>query len=229
MFFVAANSSHVSEQHGVLRPLLSPRTTPTCDNRGTTLVENYGSSEGTAIVADGDTSATSPLTNHKVDNETSAGASIQSENVGDDDIIEPVPSTCKPLAYYHSVYIAYGSDSENWVINVLKPFLAELNVKVSTKSDAIPGQTQPAAHMHLINEANKIILVMSNESIKDHYFLYDMNKAMHKDPGPTKSTVIPILYENISPSDIPAEVVHLASVSNNDPELKIKVTKSIYS
>ena len=268
MLFAAANGSCVDEQVGVHRPLLSPTTAP---DRGT---ENYGSTVGTAKVADRNTSspstghltddetpavasiqnendmvagentsATTPSTDNIADNGASAGAAIQQENVcesngfdeqlplpaTDDDKTEPVPSTCKALAYYHyrkTVYIAHGSDSEYWVINTLKPFLAELNVNVFTISDAIPGQTQAAAHVHFVNEANKIILVMSNKSIKDHYFSYDMNQAMHKDPAPT---VIPILYENISPSDVPAEVKHLISISNNDPKLRIKITMGIYS
>ena len=193
---------------------------------------------------------TSPESRSKTNNGltlTSAGASLQPASVDksnksdeqlplqatDDDKAVPIPSTCKALAYYNycrkTVYIAHGNDSEQWVVETLIPFLIELNVKVIRISDAIPGKAHYSARIEFIDEANKTILVISEQTKSDKDFVYDINRALHKDSDPTKITIIPILYENISHSDIPKQVVHLISIRNNDPDFVTKITKSIYS
>ena len=179
------------------------------------------------------------VANTTAESVTPAGASMQPAIAGeqlplqatDDDITVPIPSTCKALAYRKTVYITHSNDSEQWVVNTLIPFLRELkfNVEVVRISDAIPGKPKLSARLDFINEASKTILVISKQSIKDGCFLFDTNKALYKDPGSTKMMIIPILYENVAYSDIPEQIVHLTSISYNDPKFATKITKSIDS
>jgi len=101
----------------------------------------------------------------------------------DDGQVVIVPSPRKDLALTiyckKKVYITYGDDSKEWVINTLKPFLINLHVEVITVSDAIPGRTHHSAHIDFIYKVNKIILVISKESIKNKLFLYDIDHALN--------------------------------------------------
>ena len=149
----------------------------------------------------------------------------------DDDKTVPIPSTCKALAYYYRkiVYITHGNDSGQWVVDKLICFLVNLNVEVVRISDAIPGREYYSARLDFINQANKIILVISQQSIKDNAFLFDIARVLHKDSDPNEITIIPILYVNVAHSDIPEQIRHLTSISYVDPEFVTKITKSIYS
>jgi len=142
----------------------------------------------------------------------------------DDDV------NCKDLTchYKKTVYVTYTDDSKEWVINVLKPFPMDLNVDVVTICDAIPGKTILSARTDFINKATKIILVISKQSITDKIFLFDINKALHKNPDPTEITIIPILYGNVVCSDAPEQVADLISISYDDPEFAAKITNSVY-
>jgi len=92
----------------------------------------------------------------------------------DDGQVVVVPSPRKHLALTiyckKTVHITYGDDSKEWVINTLKPFLINLHSEVITISDAIPGRTHHSAHIDFIYKVNKIILVISKESIKNKLF-----------------------------------------------------------
>ena len=149
----------------------------------------------------------------------------------DDDKSVPIPSTCKALVYYYRkvVYITHGDDSEQWVVGTLISFLVKLNVEVVRISDAIPGKEHYSARLDFINKANKTILVISQQSIKDNAFLYDISRVLHKDSDLTKITIIPILYANVTHSDIPGNIKHLISIRYVDAEFVTKITKSIYS
>ena len=127
------------------------------------------------------------------------------------------------------MYVAYGEDSKQWVTDTLIPFLATLNVEVVTISDAIPGKTQLSARTDLIKEASKMIIVISKQSIKDKKNLYDISKAQHKDPDPTKITIIPILFENATPEDVPTQIMDLTLIRNNDAEFEEKIKRSVCS
>ena len=176
---------------------------------------DYGSGDNTSAT---NTSVTNTL--------TPAGIPIQAT----DDKTVPTPSTCKTLDYYRkTIYITNSDDTEQWVSEILISFLVKLIVKVVRISDAIPGKPRLSARVDFINEANKTILVISQQSIKDKDFLYDISKVLHKDPDPTKIKIIPILYGNVAHSDIPKEIVHLTSIRTNDPEFVAKITRSIYS
>ena len=147
----------------------------------------------------------------------------------DDDETRPIPSTFKALAYHckKTVYITNGDDSEQWVVDTLMPILTKLNVKVVRISDdAIPGREHYSARIDLIKEASKAIVVISKQLDK---VLFDISRVLYKDSDPAKMMIIPILYGNVTDSDMPEQIKHLISIRNNDPNFAAKISKSIYS
>ena len=142
---------------------------------------------------------------------------------------ESLPSVNQNLthSYRKVVYVVFSEDSEHWTITILIPFLIILNIKVLTlSSEAIPGSPLISMMRELINKSDKLILIISKLSIKEMFFLYNIDYALHKDP--TGMSIIPVLYENATHSDIPKQVLHLISISNNDPEFANKITSSVY-
>lgn len=160
---------------------------------------------------------------------------MQSSNEGEPRSASPdvqIPSTCTDLACFYKklkVYVAHVEDSEQWVTSKLIPFLERLSFEVVRISDAIPGKPYLYARTEFIKEASKIIFVISKMSKSDKDFLYDLSKALHKNPDPTEITIIPILFENATHYDVPTQIKELTSIRYSDPNFPTKITKSLYS
>ena len=127
------------------------------------------------------------------------------------------------------LYLAHGEDSKQWVTKRLIPVIETFNIKVVTICDAIPGKTYLSARADFIKEACKIIVVLSEQSVKDKTFLHDISKAQHKDPDPTGILIIPILFENVTLDDVPTSIRDLIPISYDSPDFAIKIKKSIDS
>ena len=216
-------------------------------------INDYGSGKSTTAVASPiDKSDALALVPADIDNNqpviTSSDIHLPMQATNDDDNkrMVIVPFTRKDVACKGTVYVTHGNDSKEWVMNILKLFLIKLRFEVITVSDLIPGTVYHTAHTNFIYKANKIIVVISKLSIKNKLFLYDIGQALSKDnPGtntrkisqtPHKDVdpgldprIIPIIYENATPNDIPKEIVHLTYISYNDPEFKEKIKESVYS
>lgn len=133
---------------------------------------------------------------------------------------DTVPRTCE-------IYVTFHDDNRQWVFNTLGPLLKTLNVKMVTIDDAIPGKYRLAARSDLIKGANKTIIVISKQSIKDKYFLSDINKVLHEDPYSESIILIPILYGDVTDNDIPEIIKDRISIRHNDPNFTARLTKSI--
>lgn len=208
---------HINPQTGALPYYGSTATSNRQDTEELTLTP----------VGDGNNAPSAQVTSDDTHENESANNTVDPQLRND-----TVPSTCKELACYYFkivIYVTFSHDSKQWIFETLKPFLETLNVKMTTIFDAIPGKPRLKARYDLINEANKTISVISRESTKDKYFSSDLSRALHKDPYPTKITVIPILYGDVTHSDIPELIKDLTEIRNDDPEFIAKMTKSIYS
>lgn len=142
---------------------------------------------------------------------------------------EVVPSARKDLACKKKLYLAHSEDSKQWVSDTLIPSLETVEVEVVTIRDAIPGKTKLSARTDFIKEACKIILVISKQSKEDKTFLHDISKARHKDPDPTKITIIPILFGNVTHNDVPKSITDLIPIHHDDEEFQKKIKQSIDS
>ena len=122
--------------------------------------------------------------------------------------------------------MAHGADSRQWVTDTLTPVLKAFNVEVLTIDDMSAGVNRMSAHMDLIKEACKVIVVVSEQSAKDKLFLYDISLAQYKDPDPSKISIIPILFGNVTHSDLPTSIMHLLPISYDNPDFVAKIKQS---
>ena len=142
-------------------------------------------------------------------------------------IIFPFAAACKDLVDKKKVYLAHGEDSKQWVTDTLIPVLKALNFEVVTINDAISGKTYLSARDDFIKEACNMIVVISEQLVKDKTFLHDISKAQHKDPDPTKFSIVPILFGNVTLSDVPTSIMDVIPISNANPEFVAKIKLSI--
>ena len=133
------------------------------------------------------------------------------------------------------VYVIHRSDSEQWVMDQLKPILTELNIDMSTSHDFIPGKPVAQAHGDSIKEAEKVIVVFSKLAVEDNeesndqkWFKFALSQAEHKDPDPSNISVIPILHDNITHASLPDRMRNMVLLTTNDPQFKCKIQKSVF-
>ena len=128
------------------------------------------------------------------------------------------------------VYIIHYSDSKEWITSRLKPILDELDVGILTMDDAVAGQTIAIARDGLVNKADKIIVVFS-EQCKDNkkWLHYDLDRAKHKNPDPNRISFIPILCENTKPEDLPKPLDNVIPLKADSKNLKEKLKESIFN
>ena len=162
------------------------------------------------------------------------GVHHDADNDADNKVTKPLlpkaKAACKDLVCCKKkVYLAYGEDSKQWVTDRLIPLLKSFNVEVVTIDDAIPGKTYLSARADFIKEACKIIVVLSEQSVQDKPFLYDISKAQHKDPDPRKILIIPVLFGNVTHDDVPTSIKELIPISYNDLEFVTKIKQSVDS
>ena len=179
----------------------------------------------TAVNKEDGTSATNkPVEDTKLSATSADAVSIPPE-------IQTNESTDIPQDLTHSyrkvVYVVFSEDSEYWTTTILIPFLVELDVEVFTNFDAIPGTSLISTIDESINKADKIILVISKQSIKEKNFIYSIDYALHKRVDPRSISIIPVLYENVTYNDIPKQILHLNSLSNNNRWFEKRITRSI--
>ena len=148
----------------------------------------------------------------------------------------------RPLANQHPiqaetklVYVIHLSDSEQWVMVELKPILTELNINMFSSHDFIPGKTKAQAHSDSIKKAEKVIVVFSRLTVEDNeqsteqkWFKFALSQAEHKDPDPSKISVIPILHGAVTHASLPERIRNTISLATNDPQFKRKIQESVF-
>lgn len=99
-----------------------------------------------------------------------------------------------PLATTDSddfVYVVYSPQSEQWVEDTLMYKLSQWQLNYTTyELSAIPGQPKIVEKLRLCSEANKIIIVLANDSLNEHAFV---NEVLHV-ISIEQTKVIPVLY-----------------------------------
>ena len=99
-----------------------------------------------------------------------------------------------PLATTDSddfVYVVYSPQSEQWVEDTLMYKLSQWQLNYTTyELSAIPGQPKIVEKLRLCSEANKIIIVLANDSLTEHAFV---NEVLHV-VSIEQTKVIPVLY-----------------------------------
>ena len=132
------------------------------------------------------------------------------------------------------VYITNYTDSKEWITNTLKPILDRLNVDILTIEDAVVGLTFATARDDLVNKADKIVVVFSSQSKEDKKSLeskwvnYDLDRAKHKNPDPSKICFIPILYGDTKQEDLPRPFDSVIVLKANSANLEEKIKQSIF-
>ena len=132
------------------------------------------------------------------------------------------------------VYITHYSDSKDWITTTLKPILDKLNVHILTIEDAVVGLTIATAHDELVNKADKIVVVFSLQSKEDKKSLeskwinYDLDRAKHKNPDPSKISFIPILYGNTKQADLPRPFDNVIVLRAGSTNLEERIKQSIF-
>lgn len=220
---------------------VSPDTTVTRENSAARNASDGGIAEDNhndRAVEDEDNSSTANVSNGAAicrrpndQAESSSGEHLPLQ-VSDDDAngaMVPSATTCKDLTCKKKLYLAHGEDSKPWVTETLIPIIETFNIEVVTICDAIPGKTYLSARADFIKEACKIIVVVSEQSVKDKTFLHDISKAQHKNPDPTKILIIPILFRNVTLDDVPTSIRDLIPISYNSPDFVAKIKLSIDS
>ena len=221
---------------------VSPDTTITRENSAARNASDGGVAEdnhNNRAAKDEDNSSTANISNgagicHRPNDqvESSSGEHLPLQVTDDDANGAMVPSatTCKDLTCCKKkLYLAHGEDSKPWVTETLIPVIQAFNIKVVTICDAIPGKTYLSARADFIKEACKIIVVVSEQSVKDKTFLHDISKAQHKNPDPTKILIIPILFRNVTLDDVPTSIRDLIPISYDSPDFVAKIKLSIDS
>ena len=99
-----------------------------------------------------------------------------------------------PLATTDSddfVYVVYSPQSEQWVEDTLMYKLSQWQLNYTTyELSAIPGQPKIVEKLRLCSEANKIIIVLGNDSLNEHAFVSDVLHVISIE----QTKVIPVLY-----------------------------------
>ena len=133
------------------------------------------------------------------------------------------------------VYITHYSDSKEWITSQLKPNLDELDVDILTIEDAVAGQTIANARDGLVNKADKIIVVFSEQSkdnkksLESKWLNYDIDRAKHKNPDPNRISFIPILCKNTKQEDLPKPLDNVIALTADSKNLKEKLKESIFN
>lgn len=132
------------------------------------------------------------------------------------------------------VYITHYSDSKEWITATLKPILDKLNVEILTVEDAVVGQTIATAHDQLVNKADKVIVIFSlqskqdKKSLESKWFSYDLDRAKHKNPDPSKISFIPILFGDTKQEDLPKPLDNMIILKADSTNLEEKLKESIF-
>ena len=99
-----------------------------------------------------------------------------------------------PLATTDSddfVYVVYSPQSEQWVEDTLMYKLSQWQLNYTTyELSAIPGQPKIVEKLRLCSEANKIIIVLANDSLNEHAFVNEVLQVISNE----QVKVIPVLY-----------------------------------
>ena len=99
-----------------------------------------------------------------------------------------------PLATTDSddfVYVVYSPQSEQWVEDTLMYKLSQWQLNYTTyELSAIPGQPKIVEKLRLCSEANKIIIVLGNDSLNEHAFVSEVLHVISIE----QTKVIPVLY-----------------------------------
>ena len=70
------------------------------------------------------------------------------------------------------IYIIYSPQSEHWVEDTLMYKLSQWQLNYTTyELSAVPGQPKIVEKLRLCSEANKIIIVLANDSFTEHVFI----------------------------------------------------------
>ena len=89
------------------------------------------------------------------------------------------------------IYLVYSPQSEQWVEDTLMYKLRQWKLNYTTyELSAIPGQPKIVEKLRLCSEANKIIIVLANDSLNEHAFV---NEVLHV-ISIEQTKVIPVLY-----------------------------------
>ena len=89
------------------------------------------------------------------------------------------------------IYLLYSPQSEQWVEDTLMYKLRQWKLNYTTyELSAIPGQPKIVEKLRLCSEANKIIIVLANDSLNEHAFV---NEVLHV-ISIEQMKVIPVLY-----------------------------------
>jgi len=124
-----------------------------------------------------------------------------------------------------TVYITCCDDGEEWVTDVLSPFLHKQNVLVLTKHDATIGMSLINARKDLISKAGKVIFVISPSSTHNINSSLDAKLFYHDYHLSPELKTIPILYKVNETIEI---MSHLVCLQFNDEHFEEKLIASLF-
>ena len=136
-----------------------------------------------------------------------------------------------PLAKTDSgdfVYVVYSPQSEHWVEDTLMYKLSQWQLNYTTyELSAIPGQPKIVEKLRLCSEANKIIIVLANDSLTEHAFV---NEVLHVISS-EETKVIPVLY-GVSEVELQSNLIYRSvmvyvSIHHTDVNFDIRLKQAL--
>ena len=136
-----------------------------------------------------------------------------------------------PLAKTDSddfVYVVHSPQSEHWVEDTLMYKLRQWQLKYTTyELSAIPGQPKIVEKLRLCSEANKIIIVLANDSLTEHAFV---NEVLHVISS-EQMKVIPVLY-GVSELELQSNLIYRSvmvyvSIHHTDANFDIRLKQAL--
>ena len=127
------------------------------------------------------------------------------------------------------VYISYTDRKATWVRNKLKPLIESLHTKIEVnlhESSMIPGFAVSSERHRLILEADKIIIVVSNDYSTSPWCLFELEHAIHQKPALCNGRVIPILTDNCY--SVPSIISGVVYLSDQETDFTGRLRQAIF-
>ena len=126
------------------------------------------------------------------------------------------------------VYVIYSPQSESWVEHTLMHKLGQWEMRYTTyELSAIPGQPKIVEKLRLSSAANKIIIVLANDSLTEHNFLTEVLQVISNE----QTKVIPVLY-GVSEVELQSNMIYRSitvyvSIHHTDANFDIRLKQAL--